>query len=59
MANNQFVGLGAVRSVAKLDNGLEFLCEAGRVRVTVLSDSIVRVRATQATDFGEIGRAHV
>src|ERR1043166_2240997 len=52
MADSQFIGIGSVTAVAAGDRSVEFQCEHGRVRVSVLSDSIVRVRATQASDFG-------
>lgn len=52
MATHPITGIGNVRSVTKRDDGVEVQCDAGRVRVTVLSDTIVRVRATQATQFG-------
>jgi alpha-glucosidase len=52
MADSLFQSIGAVTAVEKGENNIEFRCEHGRVRVIVLADGIVRVRATQATDFG-------
>ena len=52
MADNTFIGIGNVRAIEREDCSVDFLCEHGRVRITVLSDRIVRVRATQATGFG-------
>lgn len=52
MAHSDFISIGAVKTVARGDNAVDFVCTHGRARVTVLSDRIVRVRATQATDFG-------
>jgi len=52
MADPGLIGIGNVQEVHHTDNTVEFQCERGRVRVTALSDSIVRVRATQAADFG-------
>lgn len=52
MVPPQFTGIGKVKSVAKTaDDALDFVCEHGRVRVAVLNDTIVRVRATQANEF--------
>ncbi len=52
MADSAFTSIGDVKTVAHNGNLVDFRCEHGRVRVTVLNDSIVRVRATQAADFG-------
>jgi alpha-glucosidase len=52
MAQPQFISIGNVESVQTGDNVVEFQCEHGRVRISVVRDDIVRVRATQATDFG-------
>jgi alpha-glucosidase len=52
MADSLFQSIGAVRAFDKTENGFEFRCEHGLVRVTALADDIVRVRATQASDFG-------
>jgi alpha-glucosidase len=52
MPDSKFTSVGNVKSVAKTENTLDFVCEHGRVRVAVLSDAIIRVRATQVTDFG-------
>jgi alpha-glucosidase len=51
MPDNKFISVGNVKSVAKTENTLDFVCEHGRVRVAVLNDNIVRVRATPAVDF--------
>lgn len=52
MAESSFTGIGKVQTVKRHNDALDFVCANARVRVQVLSDSIVRVRATQATDFG-------
>ncbi len=52
MADSAFTSIGGVKTVTHDGCVVDFQCDHGRVRVTVLSDSIVRVRATQATDFG-------
>ena len=46
------LSIGNVSRVTKLEAGLDLLCERGRVRITALSPGIIRVRATQAADFG-------
>src|SRR5258706_5517515 len=48
----QFQSVGDVQKFKRHGNTLDFHCEHGLVRVAVLTDSIVRVRATQASDFG-------
>lgn len=52
MADAAFVGIGNVRRVLPLPNGMEFLCRHGRVRVTVMTSTIVRVQATRRQQFG-------
>ena len=52
MANNNFISIGNVLNVTKHDSSVELACENGRVRISVLADNIVRVRATPASDFG-------
>jgi alpha-glucosidase len=52
MADSLFQSIGAVTAFEKDGNSFSFHCEHGRVRLTILSDGIVRVRATQASDFG-------
>lgn len=52
MADSKFTGIGKVKSFEKAGNSFDLICEHGRVRVTVLSDSIVRVRATKEKEFG-------
>ncbi len=47
-----FTNIGKVTSAKGTGTGLEFTCANGRVRIQVLSDSIVRVRATRAAEFG-------
>jgi alpha-glucosidase len=47
-----FLSIGNVRSLRKTDRGVEFACDNGRVRVSALTDTIVRVRTTQAPAFG-------
>jgi alpha-glucosidase len=51
MSNARFLSIGSVKSVSKSKHGVDFFCTRGRVRVSVLSDSIVRVRATPAKTF--------
>src|ERR1039458_5164704 len=52
MASSQFQSVGAIKKWHKSGNALDFDCEHGRVRVAILSDGIMRVRATRARDFG-------
>ncbi len=52
MIDSQFQGVGAIKTRRKNGNTFDFHCEHGLVRVTVLSDGIVRVRATKSNDFG-------
>lgn len=52
MADNSFISIGNVRSVTSGDRTMDVVCTHGQVRVAVLADGIVRVRATQATGFG-------
>jgi alpha-glucosidase len=52
MADSHFQSIGATKAVRRHDNSFEFRCAHGRVRITVLSDRTVRVRATQASKFG-------
>ncbi len=52
LVNSQFQSVGAVRKLTRRGNILDFHCEHGRVRIAILSDGIVRVRATQAGEFG-------
>ncbi len=52
MAEPQFTHVGKVKSVEKAGQSVDFICEHGRVRVAVLSDAIVRVRATKEKEFG-------
>ncbi len=52
MADSLFQSIGVVKAFDKTENGFELRCEHGLVRVTALADDIVRVRATQASDFG-------
>ena len=51
MARSRFVSIGNVKAVNRTDNGVEFVCQHGRVRVQVFSDSVVRVRATRDKTF--------
>jgi hypothetical protein len=46
MAGAKFVSVGKVKSVEKAGNLVDFHCERGRVRVAVLSGSIVRIVET-------------
>ena len=41
-----FLNIGKVKSVEKTRNSVDFICEHGRVRVAVLSGSIVRIVET-------------
>jgi alpha-glucosidase len=52
MADPHFQSIGAVEAFE--DNGgvFDLRCEHGLIRVAILSDGIVRVRATQASGFG-------
>jgi len=52
MADSHFQSIGAIKAVRRHDNSFEFRCAHGKVRITVLSDRTVRVRATQASKFG-------
>src|ERR1051326_3907329 len=52
MADSEFQDSGAVKTWHKNGSAFDFHCERGLVRLAILSDSIVRVRATQANDFG-------
>src|ERR1700733_13781794 len=52
MAESLFQGIGGVQAFHKGENSFELSCKHGRVRVTALTDGIVRVRATQASEFG-------
>src|SRR5438046_2464736 len=52
MADSEIQDIGAVKTWHKNRDAFDFHCEYGLVRIAVLSDSIVRVRATQANDFG-------
>src|SRR5438132_900689 len=52
MAETPFTGIGKVKTITRSRGTLDFLCTNGRVRVQGLSDSIVRVRATRAAEFG-------
>ena len=56
MADSLFQSIGAVKAFDKTENGFEFRCEHGLVRVTALADGIVRVRATQAAISARISR---
>ena len=47
-----FTDIGKVVSTKRNGNSFDFTCANGCVRLQVLSDCIVRVRATQASDFG-------
>ncbi|HXI85028.1 MAG TPA: glycoside hydrolase family 31 protein [Verrucomicrobiae bacterium] len=51
MPRPQFQSVGAVQKFTRRGNTLDFHCQRGRVSVAILSDSIVRVRATQANNF--------
>jgi alpha-glucosidase len=44
--------LGNVTRATPTATGLDLQCDHGRVRLTVLSPTLIRVRATQAPDFG-------
>jgi alpha-glucosidase len=46
-----FKSIGKIVSTKRNGNTLDFTCQNGRVRIQVLSDNIVRVRATK-TNFG-------
>ncbi len=48
---SQFQSVGAVEKVTRNGNAFDFHCQHGLVRVAILSDSIVRVRATQTSGF--------
>jgi len=52
MTDCAFTSVGSVITVEKRDSAVDFVCKHGRVRVTVLADGIVRVRATRATELG-------
>jgi len=52
MADNTFISIGDARIVERDDRAVDFVCTHGHVRIAVLSDGIVRVRATQASGFG-------
>ena len=52
MVRPQFQSIGAVQKFTRRGNTLDFHCQHGLVRVAILTDSIVRVRATQDADFG-------
>jgi len=43
--------LGAARSVKRIESGIELACAHGRVRITALDDSVIRVRVTRALFF--------
>ncbi len=52
MKQSAFTDLGKVRQVNERADGLELVCQRGRVRVTVREPGIVRVRATRGKTFG-------
>ena len=52
MADPQFQCVGAVKTWRRNGNAFDFHCERGLVRITVLSDNLARVRATQGNNFG-------
>src|SRR5579862_1405927 len=52
MADPHFQSIGAVEAFEHNSGVIDLQCKHGRVRIAVLSDSIVRVRATQTTGFG-------
>lgn len=47
-----FTSIGKVKSFKRTGNALDFICANGRARIEVLNDSIIRVRATAAGEFG-------
>jgi alpha-glucosidase len=51
MVDSTFTSIGNVRKTIRGSQHIEFVCQHGRVRIEVLSDAIVRVRATK-TEFG-------
>jgi len=52
MAQGTFTELGDIQSITHGERAIDLVGEHWRVRLTVLSDGLVRVRATQAPDFG-------
>jgi alpha-glucosidase len=46
-----FASIGKVKSFKRIRNTVDCVCTDGRVRIQVISDSIVRVRATQSKKF--------
>src|SRR5262249_22231774 len=45
------VALGAVSASHQLPNGVEIASENGRLRITMLQNDVIRVRATRGSEF--------